>query len=184
MLISRGVLISILVLFLMVIAKPAEPQIFKDVLKDVTDKIPSLDSFMEEKPAISTSLKDAVTEVPFLDDFNPKDMSLMTWLPRGSGGQFKLAHSGVFRFKSQSYCLHAGTYAPTEGDGYLYAPIAGPRAMIIKAILERTWNHPEIEQHNIQTLIWAILAHSKISDMRDQNLSLAMSIPQRMRLWI
>lgn len=172
----RRVLIPILVLLLLVVVKPAEPQNIKDILNDATDKIPSLDSFTKEKPAISTGLKDAVTEVPFLDDFNPTSMGQMTWLPRKSGGQFRLTHSGVFRFMSQSYCLHAGTYAPTEGDGYLYAPMAGPRAMIIKAILERTWNRPEIEQNNIQTLIWAILSHTKINDMSGENLTLAMSI--------
>jgi hypothetical protein len=48
--------------------------------------------------------------------------------------------------------------------------------MIIRAILERTWNRPEIEQQDIQTLIWAILAHTKISDMRDGNLALALSV--------
>ncbi len=172
-------LASTLMITLLVTSKGAEPQTIRDIIKRATktaEQIPDLNSFLEEKPAITTSLKDAVTEAPFLDDFSPKDTSLMTWLPRGSGGSFKLTRTGVFKFRSQSYCLHAGTYGPDRGEGYVYAPIMGPRAAVIKAILQRTWNRPEIDQDNIQTLIWAVLARIRINDMSDENLDLALSI--------
>lgn len=135
------------------------------LLDNVLDKLPSVDNFTNEKPAISTNLKDAVTEVPFLDDFKPSDFAPMTRLRRGSNNGFILDRHGLFEFDARSYCLHAGTYGPGDGDGYLYAPIAGPRADIIRRIAQQTVVHPEIEQHDVQSLIWGILAHAKVSDM-------------------
>jgi hypothetical protein len=172
----RSGLIALITLILICSSKPAHPIDFPDISGKLLDEIPSLDSFLEEKPAITTSLENAITEVPFLDDFNPTEMSRLTWLPRGKGGKFLLTRPGVYFFTSESYCLHAGTYAPTEGDGYLYAPIAGSRAGVIKAILERTWNRPEIKQDDIQTLIWAILAHTEIDKMDDGIRSIAYRI--------
>jgi len=81
---------------MLVTPKGVEPQIFRDIMKraaEKADQIPNLDSLLDEKPLVTTSLKDAVTEAPFLDDFNPKDKSPMTWLLRGSGGSFKLTRA-------------------------------------------------------------------------------------------
>lgn len=138
---------------------------FAGLLDSLGDKIPSVGGFMEEKPAITTSLKNAVTEVPFLDDFNPTVFAPMTRLPRGPNNGFLIERPGLFEFNAQSYCLHAGTYGPTKGDGYLYAPLAGPRAEVIRRIAQQSVVHPEIEQQDIQTLIWAILARTKLSEM-------------------
>src|SRR5690606_7909372 len=57
-----------------------------------------------------------------------------------------------------SYCLHAGTYGPTTGDGYLIAPMKGTHANIISGILSRSAQHPQIEQHEVQRLLWAVEA--------------------------
>lgn len=135
------------------------------LLDNISGSLPSMGDFTKEKPAITTSLKDAVTEVPFLDDFNPTDFAPMTRLPRGPNKGFILDRPGLFELHAQSYCLHAGAYAPGKGDGYVYAPISGPRAGVIRRIAQQSVVHPEIDQHDVQTLIWAILARTKISDM-------------------
>ena len=153
---------TFLVLLLIIVAVSASNA---GLLDNLTDKLPSLDSFTKQKPAISTSLKDAVTEVPFLDDFDPTEFQPMMRLPRGPNNGFSLDRPGLFEFSAQSYCLHAGTYGPTKGDGYLYAPISGPRSAVIRQIAQQSVVHPEIEQDDIQTLIWAILARTKISEM-------------------
>ncbi|MBW1715991.1 MAG: hypothetical protein JRJ77_09230 [Deltaproteobacteria bacterium] len=127
-------------------------------------KIPSLEGILEGEPPITTSLSDAVTEVPFLDDFDPRHFVSMTVLPRDPKGGF-LLRPGLFRFNAESYCLHAGKYVPGGGDGYLYAPLKGPRSDIIGNILQRSVDHPEVPQRDIQTLLWAILTRTKISDM-------------------
>jgi hypothetical protein len=125
------------------------------------DRLPGRGS----EPAITTGLTDALTEVPFLDDYNPQTVVPMRRLPGTAGGGFRLVLPGVYELNAQSYCLHAGTYAPTKGKGYLYAPLAGPRAGVIRSIARNSVRHPEVSQHDIQTLIWGILAHAKIRDM-------------------
>jgi hypothetical protein len=127
-------------------------------------EIPGFKGILEGKPPITTSLSDAVTEVPFLDDFDPKVLVLMTVLPRGPNGGF-LLRPGLFELNAQSYCLHAGKYVPGGGDGYLFAPLKGPRADIIRNILQRSVDHPEVRQRDIQKLLWAILARTKIGDL-------------------
>lgn len=127
-------------------------------------KIPSLDKILKREPPITTSLSDAVTEIPFLDDFDPEDLVPMTVLPRGPNGSF-LLRPGLFELNAQSYCLEAGTYVPGGGDGYLYAPLKGPWADIVRNILRRSVDHSEIPQRDIQVLLWAIIARTKMSDM-------------------
>ena len=131
-------------------------------------KIPGLDDILKKEPPVTTSLEDAVTEVPFLDDYNPTVAMPMSLLPRTPEGGFILEEPGNYIFEAQSYCLKAGSYAPGEGrggEGYLYAPQKGPQADIVRNILERSFAHPEIPQRDIQVLLWAILARTKISDM-------------------
>ncbi len=136
-----------------------------EILKETEYKIPSPSSLIEKKPAITTSLEDAVTEVPFLDDFDPEKFAPLTRLYRGPQNGFILDRPGTFELKCKSYCLHAGSYAPRKGDGYIYAPLKGPQAKMIQKILQRSVDHPEIPQTMVQTLIWAILARAKINDM-------------------
>ena len=100
----------------------------------------------------------------------------MTVLPRGPDNGFLLSHPGLYRLEAQSYCLHAGSYEPGAGDGYLYAPLKGPRADEIGAILSRSVDHPEIEQRDIQLLIWAILAKTKLSDMPPEMVRVASTL--------
>lgn len=125
----------------------------------------SLSRLLEAEPAVSTSLEDAVTEVPFLDDFNPPEPAPMTSLPRAENGNFILVQPGVFEFRAASYCLKAGTYAPAEGDGYLYAPLKGKRAEIVRHILEKSVFRPDVPQHDIQYLLWAIVARTNFTKM-------------------
>lgn len=132
---------------------------------DVTKKIPSLKDLLEGEEPLTTSLSDAVTEIPFLDDFDPQDFRSMTGLTRTAVGAFVLDDPGLYAFICESFCLRSGTYAPTEGNGYLYAPFKGPKAAIIQKVLRGAYTHPEISHRDIQVLLWAIIARTKISDM-------------------
>lgn len=136
--------------------------------KVIPDKVPGLDKILKKESPITNKLSDAVTEVPFLDDFNPKGKVPMTVLPRTAKGAFILEYPGPYVYVCQSYCLHAGTYEPGKGDGYLYAPIKGPQAKIFRHIVQNSIKHPEISQRDIQVLLWAILARTKIADMADE----------------
>src|SRR5919199_3685887 len=68
-------------------------------------------------------------------------------------------------FQDQSYCLKAGTHRPGGGDGYLYAPPKGPAEDAVMSIVRNSVNHPEIHQHDIQLLLWAIIARAKFENL-------------------
>ena len=61
-------------------------------------------------------------------------------------------------FCLKSFCLKAGTYAPSKGDGYLYAPLKGPKKEMIDKVVKNWYKNQDIEQNDVQALIWAILA--------------------------
>lgn len=108
------------------------------------------------REAITTSIKDAFPVAHVLGRF------LQGITPVAS--RSTRFQSGHFRMRLQSYCLHAGTYGPTKGDGYLLAPLKGDRAPLIRSIMERSVAHPEIQQHDIQQLIWGIEAYTPFQD--------------------
>ncbi|PWB71097.1 MAG: hypothetical protein C3F15_13045 [Holophagae bacterium] len=136
----------------------------------------SVQKLLEGKPALTTSLEDAVTEVEFLDGFEPADWAPLSLQPRATGGEFRVAGGGAYAMEVESYCLRAGSHAPGSGTGYLYAPAKGPRAAIVRNVLHRAQANPQIEQSQIQVLLWAILSRSKVSDMSGDLLSTAKAL--------
>jgi len=117
-----------------------------------------------EEP-ITTSLPDAKWGDASRDGFTPREplRSLMT-LQRTPNGGFVL-QPGYYMLVDQSYCLHAGTHGPGGGDGYLYAPPKGPAQDAVMTIVRNSVNHPEIQQHDIQLLLWAIIARAKFENL-------------------
>ncbi len=126
-------------------------------------RVPGVDSLFKKGPAITTSLKDAKWEVADKDGFSPEAKPL-GGLDRGANGGFVL-REGTYGATVQSYCLHAGTYGPSRGDAYLYAPPKGPAERAVIDIVSHSVAHPEIEQHDIQLLLWAIIARTKVSEL-------------------
>jgi hypothetical protein len=122
-------------------------------------------NFLAGKPPITTSLPDARWGDSSKDGFTPREpeRSLMT-LQRTPNGGFVL-QPGFYRMQTQSYCLHAGTHGPGGGDGYLYAPPKGPAEDAVMSVVRNSVQHPEIQQHDIQLLLWAIIARAKVEDL-------------------
>jgi hypothetical protein len=106
--------------------------------------------------AITTSIDDSLHVIRWLNesDFIAADADSIS--------SFNLK-PGYYRATIRSYCLHAGAYAPTKGSGYQIAQLKGSRATLINSILQKSANHPEIAQYDIQTLIWGIEAGAKFS---------------------
>jgi hypothetical protein len=130
--------------------------------------IPGLDDILKGESPVTTGIRDAVTEVPFLDDYDPEYFMPLTMLPRTPEGVFILERTGDLEFEAESYCLKAGTYAPSGdrgGSGYLHAPQKGPLADIVLSVLRKSYLHPDIPQRDIQVLLWAIVARAKFSSM-------------------
>ena len=131
-----------------------------DLAKRAGVSMPSL-----RKEPISTSLPDARWGDPAQDNFTPPSTRReLTQLQRTANGGF-LLQAGYYRFHDQSYCLHAGTHGPGGGDGYLYAPPLGSAKDAVISIVRGSVQHPEIDQHVIQALLWAILSRARIKDL-------------------
>ena len=159
--ITRFYLLS---LFVVLCASPAFAQ-FGDLGEKLKKKAPNL---LGGKAPITTSLPDAKWEDATKDGFTPPEesRSLMT-LQRTPSGGFVL-QPGSYTLQSQSYCLKAGTHGPGGGDGYLYAPPKGPAEDAVMSVLRNSVQHLEIEQQDIQALLWAIIARAKFEDLQPQ----------------
>src|SRR5215207_5575958 len=136
-------------------------------------KTPNL---LGDKQPITTSLPDAKWGDSSKDGYTPREAkrSLMT-LQRTPNGGFVL-QPGYYEFQDQSYCLKAGTHGPGGGDGYLYAPPKGPAEDAVMTIVRNSANRPEIEQHKIQVLLWAIIARAKFEDLAPEMKATASSL--------
>ncbi len=146
-----------------------------DLAKRAGISMPSL-----HKQPISTSLPDARWGDPSQDGFvPPAPRRELIQLQRTANGGFIL-QAGYYHFSDQSYCLHAGTHGPGGGDGYLYAPPIGAAKDAVTTILRNSVQHPEIDQHVIQALLWAILSRAKIEDLSDeQRMAASQLLPPR-----
>lgn len=102
-----------------------------------------------------------------LDGVNFGAFGDMTTLARTDIGGFRL-QPGAWTFTAQSYCLKPGAYERTGGAGLMSGEITGKLAPHIRTILGRAYAHPEVEQRDIQYLLWGVLAGVKISQMNEQ----------------
>jgi len=128
---------------------------FDDLLKKVTKG----ETWLPGK-SVTTTFNDVYPAVDWMNYFDgvaPDTVNTFQGLP-----------PGYYVMNVQSYCLRAGTYGPTKGAGYLIAPLLGKQADIVTKILERSVNHPEISQSNIQILLWAIEAGTKYDKLPNE----------------
>src|SRR3954462_6484101 len=155
--------------FLMVAACAASADAQLGGLGGLGDKLKKkTPNLLGDKQPITTSLPDAKWADSSKDGFTPREpeRSLMT-LQRTPNGGFVL-QPGYYMLQDQSYCLKAGTHGPGGGDGYLYAPPKGPAEDAVMTIVRNSVNHPEIHQHDIQVLLWAIIARAKFEDLTSE----------------
>jgi hypothetical protein len=110
--------------------------------------------------AVTTGIKDHYPIASWLDRYpqvvGPQDTNTLTLPP------------GYYRVTVRSYCLHAGAYGPTQGVGYLLAPLKGTATDLITHILKSSEIHVEIAQQNVQQLIWGIEAGVKFSQYSEE----------------
>lgn len=156
-----------IIALLTICAAPAFAQL--SGLGGVTDKLKKkAPNLLGGKPPITTSLDDAKWGDGSKDGFTPREeaRSLMV-LQRTPNGGFVL-QPGSYHLQTQSYCLKAGTHGPGGGDGYLYAPTKGPAEDAVMSVVRNSVQHPEIEQRDVQTLLWAIIARAKFEDLQPE----------------
>jgi hypothetical protein len=137
-------------------------------------KVPDLDklfNFLDGSSPVSTNFDDAIYEVDQLSNYEPSPESYrpLDIQPVDASGGFRLS-SGVYTMKARSFCLKAGTYGPSRGDGHLYAPLKGKKADFVKTILSRYAAKPNLEQHKIQVLLWAVIAGADMNNLGSEHL--------------
>jgi hypothetical protein len=141
---------KIFILFLLLITV----RISYSQLEDILKKIPVAGDYFDA--AVTTNIKDALPSSYWLNELDKKMQ------PQTDESFSSDLSSGYYRFKFNTFCLHAGTYSPTEG-GYIIAPLKGSKSKLINNILSRFSEHPEIDQKDVQLLIWGIEAGFKFS---------------------
>jgi len=130
----------------------------------IASKKLGVDKILKQPAAITTSFEDVVQDGSKMPDFSIKETAQPLYLlPKAPDGGYVLC-AGLYEMTNKSYCLHAGTFAPSKGDGYMYAPVLGPKDEIVTGILKSAEKHPEISQHDIQLLLWTIIARTKFAD--------------------
>ncbi len=167
---SKRFLILPVLAFLVIVASAAPSVAQLGGLGGLGDKLKKkTPNLLGGKEPITTSLPDAKWGDASKDGFSPREAarSMMT-LQRTRNGGFVL-QPGYYSMQTQSYCLKAGTHAPGEGDGYLYAPPKGPAEDAVMTIVRSSVNRPEIPQQNIQALLWAIIARAKFEDLSSEH---------------
>ncbi|MGB3393700.1 MAG: hypothetical protein WA956_02570 [Stenotrophomonas sp.] len=156
-------------------------------LGDLLDKVGSSSARLQGKSegVITTSLADAVYADPSRDTVPLPQVRPLSSL-RTSTQAPLLLQPGYYGMQVQSYCLHAGTYGPGNGEGYLYAPPLGKGRELVTAIVRNSVQHPEVAQHDIQLLLWAILSRTKLQDMSPQLQRAATSLlsPEQYAAWM
>ncbi|PWS33618.1 hypothetical protein [Pedobacter paludis] len=127
-----------------------------------------VDKLLKQPAAITTSFEDVNREGEMMPDFKATLKAQPLYLlPKNPDGGFVLC-AGLYEMTNKSYCLKAGTFAPSKGDGYMFAPVLGPKEEIVVSILKSAEKHPEVEQHDIQVLLWTIIARTKFADYSGQ----------------
>ena len=117
-------------------------------------------------------LLDARIEAPWLDTLEMKFGELGTL--RNDHGSFTI-RPGNWTADLQSFCFRPGTRGPqpTDGQGYVTAPLTGPHAQVFADMLTKYALQRDIEQRDMQVLIWALLSRTKIRQMNPRMQALA-----------
>jgi outer membrane protein OmpA-like peptidoglycan-associated protein len=134
------------------------------VFKGVAGGSSPFTNWIKNEP-ISTNFRDAEKNFVLPDDFGNDR------LPQALHKQARIAQGGYvlgpgfYELRARSFCIKAGTHAPGKGDAYLYAPLAGKQSDIVENILHQMEKHPEIEQYQVQYLLWALIARADFKQM-------------------
>ena len=143
---------------------------FFDLLKDkVKDKAASLvgDKVIGviTTEAITTNFKDCnkieVKNADFGKSEKYTNLCNITFSPT----EGYLLKPGFYTINLKSFCMHAGTYAPSKGDGYLYAPLKGPKKELINSLVKNWYKNQDIPQEKVQALVWGVIAKSSFKNL-------------------
>ena len=85
-------------------------------------------------------------------------------LPQTEYGGFVLK-PGFYETDFKTYCLQPGTPDPGKGDAYYQGPVTGNRKEIVETVLLNSRDKKEIDQKNIQLLLWSVVSGSNFNNL-------------------
>jgi hypothetical protein len=114
---------------------------------------------------VTSSFEDVDTTFIMTDSFTSAQTPVpLTDLPRTETRAFVLA-PGFYETDFKTYCLQPGNPAPSGKDVYFQAPLKGARKDIIETILRNSQTESNLEQRNIQLLLWSVVSRSDFSKL-------------------
>jgi hypothetical protein len=118
-----------------------------------------------QRDPITTSFTDCDTKTTLPADFgNDKEKKWLCEQPFENDKGYKLT-PGFYKATVKSFCLKTGTYGPSKGSGYLYAPLKGTKKDLVYKLITNWKAHEEITQQQLQLLLWAIIAKTKFNNL-------------------
>lgn len=115
--------------------------------------------------AITTNFKDCNKVDIKSPDFGKNENYTKLCNVAFSPSEGYLLKPGFYTIELKSFCLHAGTYAPSKGDGYLYAPLKGQKKDLVASLIKNWYQNQDIPQEKVQALVWGIIAKSSFKNM-------------------
>ena len=119
-------------------------------------------SSRKSRPSMQGNLVNAIDEQVQLDS-GQVPQSLMD-LPQTQYGGFVL-RPGYYEAEFKTYCLQPGTPDPKQGDAYIQGPVSGYRSEIVESVLINSKDQKDIEQRNIQLLLWSVVSGSSFNNL-------------------
>jgi hypothetical protein len=118
--------------------------------------------------ATSRNSKQAVDSYP-TDTAQPAITNInaplpLTDLPRTQDGGFVL-QPGFYETEFKTYCLQPGTPDPSPRDAYLQSPMTGYRKEIVETVLFNSRKKSQLDQRNVQLLLWSIVSNSDFNKL-------------------
>lgn len=139
---------------------------FGDLIPRPKINIPSLAELTKgEAPLTSNILDVKFFGWPEFDKLDPTDFQIVGQDKRNDKFSYNLS-PGHYKFEFKSFCAKGYTYGPTDGTGYAFNRWKGGKVGFLKQILAKYNAKPEVDQENVQLLIWAVLARVKPQDMK------------------
>jgi hypothetical protein len=120
-------------------------------------------STRNSKQVVSDNIIGEINSTDLFITADQKPLSLME-LPQSEVGGFVLA-PGFYEAEFKTYCLQPGTPDPSQGDAYLQGPITGYRKDIIESVLLNSKEQPQMDQKNIQLLLWSVVSNSNFNKL-------------------
>jgi hypothetical protein len=112
---------------------------------------------------------------------NTKPLSLMD-LPETEDGEIVLSE-GFYEADFKSYCLQPGTPSPSDRDAYRQGTLTAYRKDIVETILRNSLKKPELEQRNIQLLLWSVVSGSDFRKLSWEVQSTAQQLLSRKQIF-